>query len=804
MTVTVFRNIKETSTPFYRDVNVIFDRIREGASKDLVKKIRAQKDKSKRNELKQELPSICFSGKFNKRADNSLLEHSGLICLDFDNFEDRTKLNDYKNELKKDKYVFSVFISPSDDGLKVIVKIPSDAENHVNYFNSLEKHMNSTYFDKTSKNISRVCYESYDPEIFVNEKSKVWDKVEEPDYKEVDKYTSKQTIPITNENKIVEILMKWWVKKYGLVDGERNNNTYILAAAFNDYGVNKSLAEYVMSQFASSDFPLSEIKQTIDSAYSHTNKFGTKYYEDEDKVNQIKQKIKRGANKKDVIAEFTDSDIHESVITDVIENIDEEESGKKFWFKSDKGSISIIHYLFKSFLEDNGFFKFVPEGSKDFILVRVTNNLIENTSETEIKDFVLDYLENVDDMSVYNYFADKTRFFKDDFLSLLASVDVYFIEDTKDTAYLYYRNCAVKVTMKDIIMIDYMDLGGYIWKDQIIDRDFDICDSNECDYKTFVANIAGDDEQRIKSMESTIGYLMHGYKNLSYCPAVILNDEVITDNPEGGTGKGLFVNGISKMKKFAMIDGKSFNFEKSFAYQTVSIDTQVLCFDDVRKHFDFERLFSIVTEGLTIEKKNKDAIKLTFARSPKVVITTNYAIKGKGNSFERRKWELEFKQFYTKEFTPLVEFGRLLFSDWDFDEWCRFDNYMINNLKSYMNTGLIKSTFVNLKVRKLSAETCHEFIEWCGLIEGSQSSDKLKTDRILFKSDLYIDFVNDNPDFGPKAKMTISRNVFYKWLVSYGNFISDIPPVEGRDSNGRWIKFVTDKKDKDVRQEELF
>jgi hypothetical protein len=803
MTVTVFRNIKETSTPFYRDVNVVLARIREGASKELVKSIRAQKDKTKRNTLKQELPSICFSGRFNKRADNSLLEHSGLICLDFDNFEDKKKLNDYKDELKKDKFVFSAFISPSDDGLKVIVRIPNDPDNHVSYFNSLEKHFKSAYFDKTSKNLSRVCYESYDPEIYINDKSKVWEKTEEPEYKEVDKFSSKQTIPITNDNKIVEILMKWWVKRYGLVDGERNNNTYILAAAFNDYGVNKSLAEYVMSQFASSDFPLSEIKQTIDSAYSHTNKFGTKYYEDEEKVSQIKQKIKRGAHKKDVIAEFTDSDIHESVITDVIENIDEEESGKKFWFKSDKGSISIIHYLFKSFLEDNGFFKFVPEGSKDFILVRVTNNLIENTSETEIKDFVLDYLENVDDMSVYNYFADKTRFFKDDFLSLLSSVDVYFIEDTKDTAYLYYRNCAVKVTMKDIIMIDYMDLGGYIWKDQIIDRDFDICDSNECDYKTFVANIAGDDEQRIKSMESTIGYLMHGYKNLSYCPAVILNDEVITDNPEGGTGKGLFVNGISKMKKFAMIDGKSFNFEKSFAYQTVSIDTQVLCFDDVRKHFDFERLFSIVTEGLTIEKKNKDAIKLTFARSPKVVITTNYAIKGKGNSFERRKWELEFKQFYTKEFTPLVEFGRLLFSDWDFDEWCRFDNYMINNLKSYMNTGLIKSTFVNLKVRKLSAETCHEFIEWCGLIEGSQSSDKLKTDKILFKSDLYVDFVNDNPDFGPKAKMTISRNVFYKWLVSYGNFISDIPPVEGRDSNGRWIKFITEKAKKD-EPEQLF
>mgnify|MGYP003112162545 FL=1 len=63
-------------------------------------------------------------------------------------------------------------------------------------------------------------------------------------------------------------------------------------------------------------------------------------------------------------------------------------------------------------------------------------------------------------------------------------------------------------------------------------------------------------------MESTIGYLLHGWKNLSYCPATILNDEVISDNPEGGTGKGLFMNGISHMKKLVVIDGKSFNFEK--------------------------------------------------------------------------------------------------------------------------------------------------------------------------------------------------------------------------------------------------
>ena len=52
--------------------------------------------------------------------------------------------------------MYSVFISPSGNGLKVIVKIPNDSENHVNYFTALEHHFNSPYFDKMCKNISRV------------------------------------------------------------------------------------------------------------------------------------------------------------------------------------------------------------------------------------------------------------------------------------------------------------------------------------------------------------------------------------------------------------------------------------------------------------------------------------------------------------------------------------------------------------------------------------------------------------------------------------------------------------------------
>ena len=60
-TITIFRNIKDTEQPFYRDCSVVLNRIKIGSSKDLVNKIRSCKDKNDINKLKQELPSICFS-----------------------------------------------------------------------------------------------------------------------------------------------------------------------------------------------------------------------------------------------------------------------------------------------------------------------------------------------------------------------------------------------------------------------------------------------------------------------------------------------------------------------------------------------------------------------------------------------------------------------------------------------------------------------------------------------------------------------------------------------------------------------
>jgi hypothetical protein len=298
-------------------------------------------------------------------------------------------------------------------------------------------------------------------------------------------------------------------------------------------------------------------------------------------------------------------------------------------------------------------------------------------------------------------------------------------------------------------------------------------------------------------MESTIGFLLHSHKPSDFCPAVILNDEMISDNPEGGTGKGIWVRGVNEMKRTIKIDGKGFSFQKSFPYQRVSADTQVLVFDDVPKNFEFERLFSVITEGLTLEKKNKDEIYIPFDDSPKIVITTNYAIKGAGNSHERRKWELEFAQYYNKEFTPLEEFGHHLFSSWSSEEWARFDNYMLSNLSKYLLDGLIESAFKNLELRKLEASTSFEFREWV-----TSTSDlrkySLKADHDYLGQDLLNDFTHEYPDYGMSGKIKLSHKTFYKWINLYANYQFGMPAKMFRGANGTMVRFIKKEMQKKI------
>ena len=752
--ITLFQNIKATSTGYYRDVSVAIDRIRKGEKKDIIEKIRSEQDSNKRNELKRLLPAICFSGTFTQRNDKALVKHSGIICLDFDKYPEQSLMMQHREQLINDPYTYCLFISPSGNGLKVLVKIPAVKEEHRDYFRSLESYYKSDYFDKSCVNESRVCYESYDPDIYVNDESQIYDiKADSRQYKAG---IDRPVLPLKSENQIISNINKWFDKNYTMSSGARNNNGFILASAYNDFGVNKMDAEKELSRYIDKDFTAREVENIIKSAYKNTSSHGTKFFEDEHTKKKISERIRSGDDLKTITSTFNNYTPEE--ITSATKDIKENLSISEFWTYDKRGNVCLSHHKYKQFLEQNGFFKMYPEGSDGFIFIKIKENLINSITPTHIKDFILEYLY-ADNLKVYDFMAQATKYFKEDYLTFLETSEAVLKQDTKETCYLYFKNCVVEVNEKGINKIDYFDLDAFVWEKHIIPRDFIKADPEHCEFEQFLKLVTSTDLERFKSLVCVIGYLLHSFKTNSNNKAIIFNDETISENPNGGSGKGIIMNAINKMKRVAVIDGKQFDFNKSFLYQTVSADTQVLVFDDVKRNFQFENLFSLVTEGITLEKKNKDAIKLPVTRSPKIMITTNYTIGGIGGSFERRKFEVELSSHFNEKFSPFDHFGHMLYDDWDKDEWAKFDNFMIFCVQAYLKLGLVEYVCQNLEARKLINSTSMDFYDW--IID-----EEIPLNENVNKSDYFSRFIAEHEDF---AK-TLNSRKFSRWMDAFAKY----------------------------------
>ena len=127
----------------------------------------------------------------------------------------------------------------------------------------------------------------------------------------------------------------------------------------------------------------SEIMAIVRSAYKNMSGHNTKFYEDIDKTSEIANNIKMGVP----IAEIKDSN-KDVDVDEVAKTVDFNE----FWIKNSKGKIDLVPHLFRLYLQDNGFYKYYPVGSNNFVFVRVVDNTISDVNEEMIKDFVLDYL----------------------------------------------------------------------------------------------------------------------------------------------------------------------------------------------------------------------------------------------------------------------------------------------------------------------------------------------------------------------------------------------------------------------------
>ena len=174
-TISVVTDLHQTTTKEFK-LDQVISWIKEGRGKfsDNIKAVRsalANNDKELADTHKRKLPAVMFSGTFEKRSSKHLKEHSGILCLDFDHLDNPRK---HLDELRYDPHIIASFVSPSGQGIKVLMAIEQNEEKHQESFRSCEQYMRMVYsldVDQSGKDVSRLCFLSCDEQMHYSEEA---------------------------------------------------------------------------------------------------------------------------------------------------------------------------------------------------------------------------------------------------------------------------------------------------------------------------------------------------------------------------------------------------------------------------------------------------------------------------------------------------------------------------------------------------------------------------------------------------------------------------------------------------------
>ena len=277
--VTLFKNFNEVVE--HKTIATILEEIKTGKYKPgiiYLRKSLAEKKEEAYNKAKKSLPAFTPSGKFvGGRKLEFLTEYSKFIILDIDKLS-AADLQNAKHLANQSEFTFASFISPSGNGLKILVKIYTPKTEHKETFLKVQAHyeeMLKLEIDKSGKDLTRLCFYSWDENLYLNENSTVFanevkQSVIASETKQSQLLTA--TMTATDNDAIYNHCVNFTEKKVQYVNGSRNVFVHQLACNLNRKGI--SLQEalgYIMTDFG---YDEKEVTQAVNSAYGNIHEFG--------------------------------------------------------------------------------------------------------------------------------------------------------------------------------------------------------------------------------------------------------------------------------------------------------------------------------------------------------------------------------------------------------------------------------------------------------------------------------------------------------------------------------------------------
>ena len=233
-------------------------------------------DEKTAEEIKSGLIGFTTSGTFgDSRTKVNIATYSQILCLDFDDIP----LN-YIEQLSKlvndCKHTFASFVSPSGEGLKVFIKVNTNAEQHTTAYNQVAnfyKELSGYDFDAKCKDITRLCFVSYDTDLFLNKEATIFEIKEVS--KEVSKELKKELQHNLTTDELLDKCLKFTEQKEQYFNGNRNNFIFLFSCNANKFGIYEDdTLNYCITNF---DLDEKEIKATINSTYKNQSADFAKY-----------------------------------------------------------------------------------------------------------------------------------------------------------------------------------------------------------------------------------------------------------------------------------------------------------------------------------------------------------------------------------------------------------------------------------------------------------------------------------------------------------------------------------------------
>ena len=221
---------------------------------------------------KKKLPAVTWGGTFKPgtRSIESIESYSQLVVIDIDKL-DETMVPVLKNQMGDDEYVRYCFTSPSGKGIKVIILCNTQSRDHRAAFLHIQDYLEKKYLvriDPSGKDVSRLCYISFDPKAIINPNSRVFEV--DVKYGAV-VFENRQTLGsfknMSDAQRVFEVCKKWIGKKFTYVEGQRNVYLHALACALNRCGIRQQ--DTVNLIYANFQVPDDKWIQSVKSAYFH-------------------------------------------------------------------------------------------------------------------------------------------------------------------------------------------------------------------------------------------------------------------------------------------------------------------------------------------------------------------------------------------------------------------------------------------------------------------------------------------------------------------------------------------------------